>query len=1054
MTYYVNVVPTAAHVEERLSRALERQTGVIAPTTVSMDEWLASLHARLLPDVRIASPLIERLTLASVVRTTLAVQGDVTREHGSTVEALARTVDMFRRHGLSPGDIRRAVDEISAEDPMARARLALVADVFEKTEATLAERGWVSRAAAEMQLASILPSNDAIACLPMFPSSGECTVRFVNVHDLDPVRVALFAAIARAVGSRGASVEIHVVSEPRRERMPVALDRALRTIEAWEHLPVELSFGLRDSDAPRAHEGLTALIEALCTGGRAADAPVRLAEADGPDEEARWVAAQVEQWLANGYAPDEIAIAVREGTEEELAPLARALDDARIPWTNECNGSLKDSPLAQAVLSLPRVVARGAPREEIVHVLSVLAGNPPPAGRAAPSRLAGILRPLRIECLLDPELDVRWAGAVRSAVSEAMVREVVRWRDDLRALADDAPLAVHASRLVEFVQRCGIPERIAMDSRALMTSASHDPGARTILRAVARDEIALRGVLTLLEELSLLGESITHGERSISTAAFGEILMDAAAVWSLPSVRTGVRGVRVAPARALVGRTVRALVVTGLNEGGFPAPGLDEGPLGENERRALLRTTGRVLSRTGGREEETLLFLSVMACATEALALSGRRHDIGGRALSSSPFMVDVRRATGLVPTWIGRDPLARSLRVPPRGTERAVRAWVQRTDEPPPALASMVASARRRAAIERERWEYFTHRRSEPGRYDGRLDHDPGAMEMLALRQFASRRRPVDVTTLERAAGCAFRVFAREILGLQGREEPSLTMDVKQRGQLLHALVEAGQRALRASRGREELERWAMVTEALNRVEAEFLEDNRHADRDLFRADSMAARRQVEMWLRHRMDAEDRWEMLAAEMTFGPNGPWPALEIPVPGEETIVIRGRIDGVERMDGTVRVVEFKSGRGDGYRQRLREGALDTQFQLLVYAAALRRAMDLGVIDGAESEPVDGVYVGFRDQSEHGLRETLGRARSHGGSGSGQNNESMDVDALLREGAKGQGELAEAIRRVILPMRRGLFGPQPRECTFCDFASLCRVERPLEIQRGRG
>jgi ATP-dependent helicase/nuclease subunit B len=642
-----------------------------------------------------------------------------------------------------------------------------------------------------------------------------------------------------------------------------------------------------------------------------------------------------------------------------------------------------------------------------------------------------------VTSLLDPEFDARLGDAGRRGVAEGVVREAQSLRDALRVLAEEADVAAHVARLEALLARLGIGERHLTESHVVMASASYDPGAQSILRAIARDEAAVRGMLSLLAELCAHADDAPPGELRVSVAHFAEMLADAAAAQTMAPSTSAARGVLVAPARALVGRSVRALAVVGLNDGGFPAHSQDDGPLGEVERRAVLRASGRLLARTGGREEETLLFLATVSCATECLALSGARHDAGGRALPPSPFMVDARRAIGAVPQWAGRDPLARSQAVPPRGPERASRAWIQLPLAPPPMLQPGIESARVRAAIETERREFFAGRRPEPGRYSGRVDHDPAVVDALDLRGYGSARRPVDVTTLERAARCGFRAFSQEVLGLQAPVEPTVTIDSKERGHLLHALVEAGQLALREGRGSGSEALLARVSTALDEAGARFSAKVPHADRDLLRADLLAIRRQVETWLRRRMDAQERWEMLETEVAFGPRRQWPALEIPVAGEEDIVIKGRIDGVERMDGEVRVVEFKSGRGAGFRKRLREGVLDTQFQLVVYAAALARAHRAGAIDAQGA--VDGVYVGFRDQSEHGLREVLSRAKRCG------TEAVLDVDTVVSKGAEGQGELAHAVRRAILPVRQGVFAPRPRDCDFCDAGSLCRIER---------
>lgn len=1036
----VDVVPSAAHVDERLLRALGKAgASAIAPSTLTVDALLGALHAALLPGTRVASRVLVRIAVAGALRKTLARRGSEQREHFGAVDGFVRAFDALQRHALCGDDVARAVDEVPSDNDPARARLRVLADVVRGAEAALEAKGFVTRASAERRISAALAALAEGVPLPAPLGVPGTVVRVRCAHSLDPVRVDFWLALARALRVRGGWLDLHAIAEPRRERIPPALDRALRAFEAEDDAPVDLSLGLRDPDAPAPHPRLCDFVNAMGVGAPpVVGAPLTLAEAQGPDEQARWVAARVERWLADGYAPHEIAVVLREGTPEALAPIARALDEAKIPWREECGAPLISSSVARAALSLPRLLARGAPREEVAHALAVLGGQSARAGRPPPYRVAHALRQIGVESFLDPELYERMDEALARGMPEPVALATREIAEELWALLPDADVATHAARLMAFLERAGCAERALSESHAVMASAGYDPGAQSILRAISRHELALRATLEVLGELpALVACAGREGDR-VSIVEFAELLADVAAERSIPAAMAGASAVLVAPAMALVGRSVRALAVVGLNEGGFPARTPDETILGDVERDAILRATGRTLWREGGREEETLLFLSVIASATDALALAAARHDAGGRLLPSSPFMVDARRAAGVAPVVIGSDPLARSPELPPRGAERAMRAWVQMRSEPPEALAAAVRSARMRTAIERERRDFFAGRLPEPGRYSGRIDHDDALVQSLGLPAYGSARRPVDVTTLERAARCGFRAFAQDVLRLEAPEEARPTIDAKSRGHLLHALVEAGQDALKRTRGRDPLVQIAEVSAALDAAGQAFIEAEVHADPALLRADIAAIRSQVEAWLARRMAVIDRWEMLETEVAFGPEKKWPALEVSVDQGESIVIHGRIDSVERMDGTVRVVEFKSGRGDGYAKRLREGALDTQFQLIVYTAALARASRFGALK-APPEAIDGLYVGFRDLAEQSLRDLLGSSRRRK-----RSLPLLDLDALLHDADKGQGAIAVAVRDAIVPLRRGVFPPRPRGCEFCDVSSLCRIE----------
>jgi ATP-dependent helicase/DNAse subunit B len=493
--------------------------------------------------------------------------------------------------------------------------------------------------------------------------------------------------------------------------------------------------------------------------------------------------------------------------------------------------------------------------------------------------------------------------------------------------------------------------------------------------------------------------------------------------------------VQVLAARDAVGRTFDAVVLPGLQDGGFPAHREDEALWDDAERMATGRALKAPIERSTTREDETLLLLGVLASATRAVALSCARHDAGGRVHTPSPFFGDLQRTAGVTVERVGSDPLARSRRLPPRGPERTLRAIAARNAEAPAALRDAARSVAARTEVERVRHAFFSAPGNAGGPYTGRIDHDPALVERLGLARWAGVERPLDTTTLERAARCGFKAFALEVLHIEERHDVAETLDDKERGHLLHKLLESAQDALKESRGHDVGARWHAVCEALDEAGAEFSLKETQMDAGLLDADLRAVRRQVELWITRRLGDPDAWEMVGSEVAFGPNRAWPAVEVPMADGVPVVIRGRIDGVERAGAALRVVEFKSGRGDGYRRRLQTGALDTQFQLVVYAAALERARREGAIEGAAGQ-VDGLYVGFRDLGEHGLREALARPR--------RDAPALDVDALIAEGALGGGALGESVARVVEPLRRGHFEPRPRDCDFCQYRALCRVE----------
>ncbi len=185
---------------------------------------------------------------------------------------------------------------------------------------------------------------------------------------------------------------------------------------------------------------------------------------------------------------------------------------------------------------------------------------------------------------------------------------------------------------------------------------------------------------------------------------------------------------------------------------------------------------------------------------------------------------------------------------------------------------------------MERTRQEFFARRATVRGRYTGRLDHDPALVERLRLAEWAGPRRPLAVTTLERAARCGYKAFASEVLRIEERTDDAETLDDKGRGHLLHKLLESGQDALRDTASLTLDMRWNAIRSALDEAGAEFSEHESRLDAALLDADLRAVRRQVEAWLERRMSDPDGWQMVESEVAFGPRKKWPALEVPVEG--------------------------------------------------------------------------------------------------------------------------------------------------------------------------
>ena len=207
-------------------------------------------------------------------------------------------------------------------------------------------------------------------------------------------------------------------------------------------------------------------------------------------------------------------------------------------------------------------------------------------------------------------------------------------------------------------------------------------------------------------------------------------------------------------------------------------------------------------------------------------------------------------------------------------------------------------------------------------------------------------------------------------------------------------------------------------------------------ARRILDRAPSREQFRATEWWAQTRQQIVDNvrdslvaldalsegYVPFAHEQTFGiPDQPGAALTVQDPGGAgAFRMRGYIDRVDRSpDGSVRIVDYKTGGHTSYRRQDVTGG--KRLQLALYALAAEEALGLG-------EVADGFYWHVQQASWH-LEQRRSRTWFRLAS--------EDVTRVLREA---RGFAWEAVQGA----RRGAFPPSPPEdgCpSYCPAAATC-------------
>ncbi|KYF68759.1 hypothetical protein BE15_25005 [Sorangium cellulosum] len=333
------------------------------------------------------------------------------------------------------------------------------------------------------------------------------------------------------------------------------------------------------------------------------------------------------------------------------------------------------------------------------------------------------------------------------------------------------------------------------------------------------------------------------------------------------------------------------------------------------------------------------------------------------------------------------------------------------------------------RVRIERARADFFLDPRAPIDLHTGRvrLDEDPALVAQLrAAIGGAHPDRPIAVTHIERAVGCAFAGFARRVLHVRRAEDLAESADARERGTLIHRALQASFEALRElGPDRDPAEQLAAAraaAEAALGVSAPMAPLRREAV-------EKAIADVLEVVVRA-IDGEESPELrfFLAERRFGAGEapPWQPLELPpsdddeegAAGAPSLWVDGQIDRIDRSTDrrVVRVVDYKTGKLPDAKERRRA------LQLPLYSAIAARAL------GAEE--VRAVYIGVR---QRGMIELWPRTAEE-----------------QRALAEGWGEAARTARAAVVALWHGRAAPRPALptlCARCDARDVCR--RPAVV-----
>ncbi|WP_437490912.1 PD-(D/E)XK nuclease family protein [Sorangium sp. So ce1014] len=1029
------IVPTERHVERELAALDLRDPRAADQEVRSRWSFVSEALAVLAPDVAMASPQATRLATRLALDALPPARLRQPAEPAARValaHALDRALGSFRRAGTSPADLRA----------LGTAYALAVAEVLDRADAALQAAHLVDPRSAGFLLARALRAAGAASALPL---PRKVTIRGAVAWEPDDLAwiEALHAAV-RARDGAGVTVELPALQGDGAAPVADALERR------WASL----------DDAP----------EIAWVPDREAE-PLAAISARTAEGEARAAAAEVAAALGRGVPPERIAVVVPALDDAAIEPLRAALADAGVRFSEPRGRAAASCPDGRVALAILRLAVGPVRREQAIEILrapGVHAGAWMDRTSVAEAEkrsadLAHRLRDVPVEVdrtgrlLIESLISVvaarradRRAGPPRTAGRDALLEEAeldlglaaLHGVGDAHGDDDEAWMPHALERLLASARWIGEattrPEIVRRFLSLLDKLSFGEPGVEE-LRAALRGERRSGGAIAL-EAMGAMGQgaraarAIREQAEALARAAHELGCEDrpasAAEVYAELDRAAGEQGAgprgdagRAGAVRVDVAAGVTALehdmvVVTGLEARAYGgSPGADETLLGE-ALRARLPAPCRPAS---GRERQAAqrAELGWALAGARSVALCFTRGD-DSEPNEPHPLFAAAVAAGAPQRTEPASRVAPDAATLGPRDAELIALAGGGRP----------AADIAERIRIERARADFFLDPRAPIDLHTGRvlLDADPAlGAQLRAAIGGAHPDRPIAVTHIERAVGCAFAGFARRVLHVRRAEDLAESADARERGTLIHRALQASFEALRElGPDRDPAEQLAAAraaAEAALGVSAPMAPLRREAV-------EKAIADVLEVVVRA-VDGEEsspELRFFLAERRFGAGepAPWQPLELPpsddegegTAGASSVWVDGQIDRIDRSTDqrVVRVVDYKTGKLPEAKERRRA------LQLPLYSAIAARAL------GAEE--VRAVYIGVR---QRGLIELWPRTAE-------------DQRAL----AEGWAEAARTARAAVVALWEGKAAPRPAlatMCARCDARDVCR--RPAVV-----
>ncbi len=302
----------------------------------------------------------------------------------------------------------------------------------------------------------------------------------------------------------------------------------------------------------------------------------------------------------------------------------------------------------------------------------------------------------------------------------------------------------------------------------------------------------------------------------------------------------------------------------------------------------------------------------------------------------------------------------------------------------------------------------------------------------------------------------CAFMYFCKYALSVKSLE--AVNLSAMQSGTLVHFVLE---KFVEFSAEKTDALGKAQIHSAIERFVNEYLSSikgYREAETPHLRL-MVANMTETLKYLGERLVSEFKqsdFRPQKCELLIGKTGDMPALTVPVDSEVTVSVNGAVDRLDRYGGYVRVIDYKTGKREF---KLPDILVGQNMQMLIYLYAVCRDENFGGIPAGifymnaalpeEDTPKARRMNGFMPEDEDLI---FAMDKSGNGEYIPQSSPKARLQGVTNEDFTEIFDFLEfKLKQTGSAIANGVFSANPvdgREsaaCKYCDFASICRIEK---------